>query len=511
MYQIHNLSFRYFQDTKDILYDIQLDIKKGEFLVICGKSGCGKTTLVRHLKNTLIPKGEKAGTIYYCNRDIDTLSRQEDLQIGYVFQNPSDQMVMDQVWHELAFGLENQGMELSLMKRRVSEIANYFNLQDILYQSVDTLSGGVKQMVNLASIMAMNPDVIILDEPTAQLDPIHAMNFIKMVKQLHDDFGITILLVEHQLEYILDKADCLVVMDEGRIRYHGDVKEVVTKMVKEQDLTPLLPDYMHVLPNIEKIPLSIKEAKQVLQQHAITVKDRKVYQGSDVAIHISDIHFGYQQSVLRHLDLKIYQDDFLVIVGANGCGKTTLLKCIAGLLKYDGKIKWSIEKRIGYVPQDPTTLFLKATVKEELLAVCKDNIEVENIVATMHLENQQDTHPYDLSGGQKQLLAIAKILLLKPTILLLDEPTKGMDAFCKDEIGNILSQLSTTIPVICVSHDIEFSAKYSKRSTMLFNGQMVAIENTHDFFKNNLFYTTALAKVMKDICEDVVCKQDVAL
>lgn len=511
MYQIDNVSFQYFQDTKDILQCISLDIKKGEFLVICGKSGCGKTTLLKHLKKTMIPQGKTSGTIYYDNKDIVTLTRQEDIQIGYVFQNPSDQMVMDQVWHELAFGLENQGMELSLMKRRVSEIANYFNLQDILYQSVDTLSGGVKQMVNLAAIVAMNPDVILLDEPTAQLDPIHAMDFIKMVKQLHEDFDITIIMVEHQLEYILDKADRLLVMDQGQVLYHDKVKEVVIKMIENQKLVSLLPEYMQIVPHKETIPLSIKEAKQVCKNQAISYNERDMYIPQNIAIKIKDMYFGYQQPVLKHIDLKIYQDDFLVIVGANGCGKTTLLKCIAEVLPYHGKVKWQIVKQIGYVPQDPTTLFLKATVKEELLAMSNNSTEVDKMLEQMHLTDYQDSHPYDLSGGQKQLLALAKILLLKPTVLLLDEPTKGMDGYCKDEIGTILLQLSNTIPIICVSHDIEFSATYSKRSAMLFNGQVVAIENTHEFFKNNVFYTTALHKVMKNICDDIVTKQDVLL
>lgn len=509
MFQVQNLTFRYHTNQTNILKNLTLSIEKGDFVLICGKSGCGKTTFLRHLKKSLLPLGKKTGTILYKQKDIQEVSFLQETEIGYVFQNPSDQLVMDQVWHEIAFGLENQGMELSLMKRRVSEIVNYFNLQDILYQSVNQLSGGQKQMVNLASIMAMNPEVILLDEATAQLDPIHAVEFVKMLQQIHNDFNITIVMVEHQLENVLNYVKKMVVMEQGEILFQGECQEIIKQMLKTGKLVELLPEYMQLSIPSKQLVTNLQQAKQVVQSLAFHSEIAPCYQGQKVAVEMKNINFGYQQDIIKHLQLEIYQDDFLVIVGANGCGKTTLLKCLADLVKYQGKIKYTERKRIGYLPQDPTTLFLKPTVKEELEAVCQEQSKVKEMLEWSHLLGQQESHPYDLSGGQRQLLALTKILLLEPSILLLDEPTKGLDVYAKRRIGNLLLTLSSTLPIVCVSHDLEFCAQYSKRAAMLFNGQIEAIEDTHSFFKNNLFYTTAMSKVMRNIAPDIVCYKDI--
>ena len=509
MYTIKNLTFNYYNDPSLVLDTIHLEIEPGEFLVICGKSGCGKTTLLRHLKKSLMPNGHRQGNIYYQGQEIETLENKET-EIGYVFQNPSDQIVMDQVFHEIAFGLENQGMELAMMKRRVAEIANYFNLQDILYQKIQTLSGGQKQMVNLAAIMAMNPKVILLDEPTAQLDPIHAMSFIKMLKQLHDDFGITVILVEHQLELVVEHASRLLVMDNGSILHLGKSEEVIKQIVEDQTLAMMLPDYMKLYYQTGIVPKSIKEAKKLLQQIAkIQVKPSPTLEKQPL-MEMKNISFAYQHEVLKHFNLTIYQHDFLMLVGANGCGKTTVLKCLAGLCNYQGKITYPKKDIvIGYVPQDPTTLFTQDTVEKELLTICKQHEKVNDMLKQMQLVTKKKRHPYDLSGGQKQLLALAKILLLQPEILLLDEPTKGIDAIAKETLGKLLQTISQTTAIICVSHDLEFVAKYSKRAAMLFNGQSIGHSDTRSFFKGNLFYTTVMHKVAKDINNDVICYQDI--
>lgn len=509
MYKIENLTFQYYNDSSRVLDSIDVEIKSGEFFVICGKSGCGKTTLLKHLKKSLLPNGKRQGTVYYQGQAMESLEGMET-KIGYVFQNPSDQIVMDKVFHEIAFGLENQGMDLALMKRRVAEIANYFHLQDILYQPTQTLSGGQKQMVNLASIMAMNPEVLLLDEPTAQLDPIHAMSFIKMVKQIHDDFGITVILIEHQLEHILEYASRLLVMDHGKIVHLGPCFAVVEKILENQMATAMLPDYMKLYYQTKMVPKSIKEAREVIKQ--VPIIGVKPIQPLEVQplVEMKNISFGYQEEVLKHLNMTIYQHDFLMLVGANGCGKTTVLKCLAGLCKYHGKITFTKKNiKIGYVPQDPTTLFTQDTVEKELDSVCTNQLEIDTLIQQMELQTKRNIHPYDLSGGQRQLLAIAKILLLKSEILVLDEPTKGIDAIAKETLGNLLFSLSQSISIVCVSHDLEFAAKYSKRAAMLFNGQIVAHSNTHDFFKGNLFYTTVMHKVSKDINSDVICYQDI--
>lgn len=502
MYQINSLSFSY-PLSKEIIKDVSFEIKEGEFLVICGPSGCGKTTLLKHLKPSLKPIGNLSGEIIFD----ETIK--DDVKIGYVFQNPDDQIVMNKVWHEIAFGLENENMSLAKMKQRVGEIVNYFNLQDIIDQDCQSLSGGQKQLVNLASVMVLNPQVILLDEATAQLDPVNRQEFIKMLKQINDDFGITIVFIEHQLDDLINVADRLLVMEQGKIVILDETKNAIKQMIEQNLMVASLPDYIKVSSLVNQTCLSVKDARRVMTNYQNY--SFKEYDEMELVplIKIRSLSCGYEIPVLKQLDLDIYQNEILSIVGANGSGKSTLIKCIAGLLDYQGKIiKEAIINQVAYLPQDPTTLFLKDTVEKDLLSVENNVIGVKTIMKELHISHLANQHPYDLSGGERQLVALAKILLTKPTLLLLDEPTKGIDALFKERLASLLVNLSKHMTIVCVSHDLQFSAKISDRIGMIFNGQMESVDTMRNFFSNNLFYTTTINKIMRNVDKNIVLYED---
>ena len=502
MYQIENLSFS-FPDTENVIKNISLEIKNGEFLVICGPSGCGKTTFLKQLKPSLTLSGQQKGQITF-----DPVI-QDDTKIGYVSQNPENQLVMNKVWHEIAFGLENQNIPLKQMKRRVGEIVNYLNLQNIVDCQCQDLSGGEKQLVNLASVLVMNPEVILLDEATAMLDPINRQEFIKMVQQINNDFGITIVFVEHQLDDLIEIADRLLVMDHGEIVVLDETKKAIDIMNKQQIFLEALPDYVKISKIIDHSSYSIKEARQYIKENQkVTIKEYEDIEFVPL-LKIRSLSAGYHYQILNQLDVDIYQNEVLTIVGANGSGKSTFIRCLAGLMKYEGKIeKVRHFEKIGYLPQDPTTLFLEDTVEKDLLTVEDNVVNVVTMMQNMNITDLKDQHPYDLSGGQRQLVALAKVLLTKPELLLLDEPTKGIDATAKEKLASLIVALSKHMTIVCISHDLEFSAKISDRVAMLFNGQLKSIDTMRNFFKDNLFYTTTINKIMRQVNKEAVLLED---
>lgn len=506
MYKIENFSFTY-PEEKNVIKNISFGINEGDFVVISGKSGCGKTTLLKHLKPSLKPEGKMSGTII-----LDEEIEDDDTKIGFVFQNPNDQIVMDKVWHEIAFGLENTAVPLKQMKRRVGEIVNYFNLQNIISRDTQSLSGGEKQLVNLASVMVMNPKVILLDEATAQLDPVNRDEFIKILKQINDDFNVTVIFVEHQLEGLLNVANRLIVMDEGKIIIDDEIKMAVEKMLAKEIFVESLPDYVRISSLTDELCMSIKDARKALTD--FDNFDIKEIEDVDIGVlmKIRDLNFGHDDIVLKNLDLDIRQNEILSIVGANGSGKSSFLRCIAGLVKYQGEVtKVGNVDKIGYLPQDPTTLFLSDKVIDDLLAVDESiksvNIQLDNL----GISDLKEKHPFDLSGGQKQLVALAKVLLTKPQLLLLDEPTKGIDALSKENLAALIRGLSKHMTIIVASHDLEFVAKISDRVAMIFNGQMESVDTMREFFSHNLFYTTTINKIIRSNNPEVVLLEDLGL
>ena len=537
-FQIENLSFSYpTAKGKESLHNVNLTIQKGEYLVLCGKSGSGKTTLLRQLKSVLAPHGKKSGTIRFNGTALEQVSQQEQsAKIGYVMQNPDDQIVTDKVWHELAFGLESLGCDQRTMRARVSEMACYFGIADWFHKDVATLSGGQKQLLNLASIMAMRPEVLILDEPTSQLDPIAASDFLNTVRKINIELGTTVIITEHRLEDIFPYADRAIVMDAGRILADDSPRNIGKLLYeKKNDMFTAMPTPVRVFYGAEgrgACPLTVREGRTWLSK---TYPNPKVMalpatelpkKAENPALSLKDLWFRYEKDspdVLRGVSAEIPAGSLFAIVGGNGAGKSTTLKAICGICKpYRGKVKLfgkPIEKYktpelfggcLAMLPQDPNSLFVKKTVREDLAEMTGDETQIAEIAAVCEIEDLLDSHPYDLSGGEQQRSALAKVLLTKPKLLLLDEPTKGIDSFFKEKLADILCKLkSKGITVVMVSHDVEFCAKYADMVSMFFDGQLLTTDTPRRFFGNNSFYTTAANRMSRHIFSMAVTGEDV--
>lgn len=574
--EIKDFGFSYPESSRKVLEHVNLNIKEGTLNVIMGRSGCGKSTLLRQLKSVLAPSGEKTGEILYRNIPLkDTDHRTQSQEIGFVMQNPDNQIVTDKVWHELAFGLESLGYDNATIRLRVAEMASYFGIQKWFYKNVSELSGGQKQLLNLASVMAMHPSLLILDEPTSQLDPIAASDFLETVKKINRDIGTTVLLTEHRLQDIIPYADRVFVMDEGTLFLEGTPREIGTKL-KEQHHGMFLsmPVPMQIYAGTDSTltcPLTVSEGrawireyieeKGIEKEQIQKANQRLEKQGeknenetagffghikrqkgnTPPAIQMKDIWFRYEKDspdVIQDLSLEVKKGEFYALVGGNGTGKSTTLSLLgrvhqpySGRIYLDGKDLRSFTDRelycgyLGVMPQNPQSIFLKKTVLEDLYSVIggrkekpsseypismKKEKAIEGIVSLTHLEGLLDRHPYDLSGGEQQRLALAKVLLLRPKILLMDEPTKGMDAEYKEELGSILKKLqSHGMTIFMISHDVEFVAEYADTTGLFFEGNIVTSKKTRDFFAGNNFYTTAANRMARGLFPEAVTGKDV--
>lgn len=532
---INNLSFSYSDSDKKVLDNISLAINEGELVLICGKSGCGKTTLVKNLKKVLMPKGKRRGEIYYRGISIDKLNDYEQAtKIGYVMQDTDTQIVTDKVWHELAFGLENLGVESHVIKRRVAEIANYFGITDWFDKNTYELSGGQKQILNLASVMIMKPDVLILDEPMSQLCEVAANELLAMVKRINEELSTTVIIVEHRLENIYHMADKVVFMDNGKVIECGTPRELANHLL-DNEYCKALPVSVNIYKGLKaggNIPLNVKEGRQFISSYFAGKRGCEIYPSEkkegrlrkifekkqankQYALELKDIYFRYEkngQDIIENLKLRLQKGVVSVLLGGNGSGKTTLLSVICGILKpYRGKIKL-FDNRIGYLPQNPEMLFVKDNVYDELLMVL-DKKSVDNIneiAEKLDIKHCLNSHPYDLSGGEKQRAALAKVLLTKPDILLLDEPTKGFDVFHKEMLGRIIRELAAdNTAILIVSHDTEFAAEYADECMMYFRGNIICREAPADMFSGNSFYTTAANRIAGDYIEKAITGKDV--
>lgn len=545
IFKIDDLSFTYPLSKRKALDSINMNIVKGEFLLLCGKSGCGKTTLLKHLKPVLKPHGDISGEIYYRNSNIKDITEIEEAsRIGYVFQNPDSQIVTDKVWHELAFGLEGLGVDQKTIRLRVAEMASFFGIQEWFFRDVNTLSGGQKQLLNLASIMAMQPEVLILDEPTSQLDPIAATEFLDTIKKINNELGTTIIITEHRLEEVMPMSDRVVVLENGKI-IADNKPDKIFRTLKDIDneLVVAMPCAMQVFVSvsneIDSCPITVKEGRRFLESYLDTDKEYSIEEkqidsmGKDI-IRLKDVWFRYEKNlddVIKDLNLTVKEKTIHAIVGGNGTGKTTTLSLISGILKpYRGKVLLNnipvskykdselFYNNLGVLPQNPQALFVKNNLKDDLFemlegsSIPKEEKE-QKIVETaklVEIENLLEMHPYDLSGGEQQRAALAKILLLNPKIILLDEPTKGLDGVFKEKLSNILRRLKNNgATILMVSHDIEFCSKYADYCSMFFDGNIVTTNNSHNFFSGNNFYTTAASRMSRNIIKNAVTTEDV--
>ncbi len=539
-FEIQNLTFAY-PEEGDLprLRGINLSIQRGEYVVICGRSGSGKTTLLRQLKTVLTPAGKKTGEILLDGVPLAQVSpRDQAAKIGYVMQNPDDQIVTDRVWHELAFGLESLGCDQKTMRLRVAEMACYFGIQDWFHRDVAQLSGGQKQLLNLASIMAMQPEALILDEPTSQLDPIAASDFLNTVRKINLELGTTVIITEHRLEDILPYADRVVVMEDGRIIADDAPRAVCGALHRENNpmfsAMPTPARAFYGAGGEGDCPLTVREGRKWLTQtfagRTLTVrepeKEAPLSEDTEPAISMKEVWFRYEKDtpdVLRGVNLEVPRGILFALVGGNGAGKSTALKALCGVCRaYRGKIsiggrplkKYRPEElfreNLAMLPQDPKSLFVKKTVQEDLEEISRDSAQVSQAARLCQIEDFLHRHPYDLSGGEQQRSALAKVLLTRPKILLLDEPTKGVDSFFKETFAEILAQLKHQgMTIVMVSHDVEFCARYADRVGMFFDGQVLTTDTPRRFFGQNSFYTSAANRMSRCVFQNAVTCDDV--
>ena len=529
VFTINHLNFAYPEQEKNAISDLTLSVRPGEFLVLCGPSGCGKSTLLRQLKTVLAPHGRRSGEILFDGRNLDSLDQREQAEtIGFVQQSPENQIATDKVWHELAFGLESLGCDTPTIRRRVAEMASFFGIQTWFYKPVTELSGGQKQLLNLASVMVLQPKVLILDEPTSQLDPIAASDFLATLGKINRELGTTIILTEHRLEEAFGFASRVAVMDGGKLLCTDTPAEVGAELKSSGNAMFLaMPAAMRIWSATDSTvtcPVSVCDGRNWLLDYVKThelrpvPEEKKNTPNGETVVSARELWFKYDKDlpdVVKGLSLELHKGEFLALLGGNGTGKTTTLKLLASLKKaYRGEL--NITGTVGMLPQNPQTLFVKATVREDLLEILpkseRKTERLAQVVSLCKLTELLDRHPYDLSGGEQQRAALAKILLLNPDVLLLDEPTKGLDAEFKQVFGQILRTLQASgVAILMVSHDIEFCAKYADRCALFFDGNIVTESTPKTFFSGNSFYTTAANRIARDVLPDAVTPEDVIL
>lgn len=549
------VSFAYPDAKMRALDQVSFSMEEGEYIVVCGESGCGKTTLLRQAKPELTPAGARDGSIYYMDQSLAEVPGQVSaMEIGYVQQNPDNQIVTDYVWHELAFGLENMALPTSTIQRKVSEMASFFGMEEWFRKKTSELSGGQKQMLNLASIMAMNPKLLILDEPTSMLDPLAARNLLDTIARINRELGVAVLLCEHRLEDVFQRADRVLLMKQGSILADDTPENLTFALQRDPTASRIylgLPGAARIFgelqkegicPADKKLPLSIRDARRILKelnlpfeetapthQKTDSVRDK----GEKPVLEGKELWFRYEakeKDVLRGLSLSVRRGELLSLLGGNGAGKSTLLRVLCGLKKpLRGNVKMEKGMRLAMLPQSPQALFTYDSVWEDLLDAAKqgrgarfvDKVQgnaeasaerAREAAAKLELTDKLTSHPFDLSGGELQRAAIGKLLLQDADILLLDEPTKGLDAYLKQELAGILKKLTAEgITILMVTHDLEFAASYADRCALLFDGRITSEEEPHVFFSGNRFYTTTAGLISEGyLPEAITCGEVIA-
>ena len=600
--EFNNFSFAYMnsdgtESQVKSLDNINLEIDYGDFVLLCGPSGCGKTTLLTNLKKELMPAGRRAGEIRFNGTEIQNLDEiSSACDIGYLFQNPDSQIVTDTVIQEIAFPLENIGLPTEEIRNRISEIVAFFGINDILHKNVNELSGGQKQLVNLCSLLVLRPQVLLLDEPMSQLDPIASYEFLSIVRRLNEEFSITVIMSEHKADSIFPFIDKAVFLKEGKIEFVDNAHNICSEVIDDEIFENYLPAVTKIYnslsvryPSLIKLntPLSIREGRRCLNTihddlikisdsdansdnldsanlHHINKKyhsqeksgilDRISLGGNKNAlISMNGIYFAYEREnlILKNVDFELEKGDFVSLIGGNGVGKSTFLQLLVGILKpIKGKVKYKKGIKLAYVHQNPMIHFSKDNVKEEFLeSILESNLLNNNSVGfnketydnLLKMSNEEfiesdvlnglefdsiefkfkelieffdicdliDKHPYDCSGGEQQKIVIVKALLQNADVLVLDEPTKGLDPISSKNLANILNSLRDNgITILMTSHDLDFVANNCKRCLMLFDKDIQIDDDPKVIFAENNFYTTFVNRMVKDYVPEIVTLDD---
>ena len=579
------------------LDSINLEIDYGDFVLLCGPSGCGKTTLLTNLKKELMPAGRRSGEIKFNGtriQDLEDLSSACD--IGYLFQNPDSQIVTDTVIQEIAFPLENIGLPTEEIRNRISEIVAFFGINDILHKNVNELSGGQKQLVNLCSLLVLRPEVLLLDEPMSQLDPIASYEFLSIVRRLNEEFSITVIMSEHKADSIFPFIDKAVFLKEGKIEFVDNAHNICSEVIDDEIFENYLPVVTKIYnslsvkhPSLIKLntPLSIREGRRCLNtihNDLIKISDgadnfdnssstnlhhtSKKYhseeksgildkisfsRNKDALIRMNGIYFAYEKEnlILKNVDFDLNDGDFVSLIGGNGVGKSTFLQLLVGILKpIKGKVKYKKGVRLAYVHQNPMIHFSKDNVREEFLeSIIESNLlngsdvdfSKESYEKLLKLSNEEfiesdilnslkfdnikfkfkelieffgisdliDKHPYDCSGGEQQKIVIVKALLQNADVLVLDEPTKGLDPISSKALAEILNSLRDNgLTILMTSHDLDFVANNCKRCLMLFDRDIQIDDDPKVIFAENNFYTTFVNRMVKDYVPEIVTLDD---
>ena len=600
--EFNNFSFAYMnsdgtESEVKSLDNINLEIDYGDFVLLCGPSGCGKTTLLTNLKKELMPAGRRSGEIKFNGKriiDMDEISSACD--IGYLFQNPDSQIVTDTVIQEIAFPLENIGLPTEEIRNRISEIVAFFGINDILHKNVNELSGGQKQLVNLCSLLVLRPQVLLLDEPMSQLDPIASYEFLSIVRRLNEEFSITVIMSEHKADSIFPFIDKAVFLKEGKIEFVDNAHNICSEVIDDEIFENYLPAVTKIYnslsvkyPSLIKLntPLSIREGRRCLNtihddlikisnddvdsinlnhdnlhitnkkyhsQEKSGILDKISLGGNKNAlINMNGIYFAYEKGnlILKNVDFELEKGDFVSLIGGNGVGKSTFLQLLVGILKpIKGKVKYKKGIKRAYVHQNPMIHFSKDNVKEEFLeSILESKLLQNNSVGfnketyddLLKMSNEEfiesdvlnglefdsiefkfkelieffdicdliDKHPYDCSGGEQQKIVIVKALLQNADVLVLDEPTKGLDPISSKNLANILNSLRDNgITILMTSHDLDFVANNCKRCLMLFDKDIQIDDDPKVIFAENNFYTTFVNRMVKDYVPEIVTLDD---
>ena len=482
------------------------------------------------LKKELEPLGEKDGQIFLNGKEYDENSAFSSQKVGFVMQRPEEQIVTDKVWHELSFGLENLGVSPDIIRRRVAETASFFGIEDLYDRDVFSLSGGQKQLLNLAACMVSEPDILVLDEPTAQLDPIAASGLLNIIKKMNEELSLTVIITEHRLDNVLPLGNKLMVLENGEIKQFGLTRDVCAKITQNTDAFNMMPAAVRLFSRLEitDIPcaLTVSEArKAVTERYNNDIRSvvRQPEKSSDEnALELKNVSFRFSRDggdILDNVSFGVKKNEIMCILGGNGSGKTTTLRAAAGLIKpYAGKIKVFSKKLsdykgcslydgcISFMPQDVQTLFIMNTVEDELKE-CNADISKFPFDFSCLLK----LHPYDLSGGEQQILGLAKVLASSPKLVLLDEPTKGLDANAVRLFVKIIKALKADgLTFLIVTHDVEFAAMCADRCALFFRGAVVSQCAPVEFFSQNNFYTTSASRISRGFYDGAYTVDEVA-